>query len=87
MSKYRIFQFSEKDVNGIKYVDIRIDNVSVFLTKYSDWHMLLYLYTTDDYYNIGLVEDKFVEKLIKEAKEYKLYVSSSKERLTGYSDE
>lgn len=36
MSKYRIFQFSEKDINGIKYVDIRIDNVSIFLTKYSD---------------------------------------------------
>lgn len=49
--------------------------------------MLLYLYTTDDYYNIGLVEDKFVEKLIKEAKEYKSYVSSSKEKLESYSDE
>ena len=37
--------------------------------------MLIYLYTTDDYYNIGLVKDDFVKKLIKESKEYQEYVS------------
>lgn len=75
MGKFRIFQFNERTINGIEYVDIRVDNTVVFLTKYSDWHMLLYLYTTDDYYNIGLVKDDFVKKLIKESKEYQEYVS------------
>lgn len=75
MSKFRIFQFNERTINGVEYVDIRVDNTVVFLTKYSDWHMLLYLYTTDDYYNIGLVKDDFVKKLIKESKEYQEYVS------------
>jgi hypothetical protein len=75
MGKFRIFQFNERTINGVEYVDIRVDNTVVFLTKYSDWHMLLYLYTTDDYYNIGLVKDDFVKKLIKESKEYQEYVS------------
>ena len=75
MGKFRIFQFNERTINGVEYVDIRVDNTVVFLTKYSDWHMLIYLYTTDDYYNIGLVKDDFVKKLIKESKEYQEYVS------------
>ena len=78
MNKFRIFQFNERNVNGIEYVDIRIDNTVVFLTRYSNWHMLIYLYTTDDYYDVGFVEDCFVDKLTKEAKEYKEYVSNFK---------
>ena len=76
MRKYKIFQFDERSRNGIVYVDIRIEGYIIFFTKCESWNMLIYVYKTDTYHEIGQVNSDFVEAIIKEAKEYANFIQN-----------